>query len=322
MQRIRSLSILGAGLMAGALAFAAPAQADYPDPNREVRHIMPWGAGGGTDVVMRGFVEHMQRHLGTTIYTDNVTGGVGSVGWMTLKGAPADGYTIGTVTYDILTVEHQKMAPVSWEDFEIIGMVTEHATALVVRAADFETLDDFIAAAQANPGGLTVSNASTGGVWHQHAVAMEQEIGLELNHVPYESAAPQVTSLLGGETLAAVISLPPVMEYVRSGEMRVLAVMADERVAMVPDVPTFTELGHDVVYGSFRFLAAPPGTPVEIVAVLEQAMHDTFQDPEFLAWAEQGGIGQRWLDRDGSIAYMQTIGPVIGQLMVDLGLTD
>jgi tripartite-type tricarboxylate transporter receptor subunit TctC len=151
---------------------------------------------------------------------------------------------------------------------------------------------------------------------------MEQEIGIELNHVPYESAAPQVTSLLGGETMAAVISLPPVMEYVRSGEMRVLAVMGDERVEMAPDVPTFVELGHDVVYGSFRLLAAPPGTPVEIVEVLEQAMYETFQDPEFLAWAEQAGIGERWLDREASIAYMAAIAPVIGQLMADLGLTD
>jgi tripartite-type tricarboxylate transporter receptor subunit TctC len=247
---------------------------------------------------------------------------VGSVGWMTLKGAPPDGYTIGTVSYDILTVEHQNMAPVSWQDFELIGMVTEHATALVVRAEDFESLDEFIAAAEAEPGRLPVSNASTGGVWHQHAVAMERELGIELNHVPYESAAPQVTALLGGETMAAVISLPPVMEYVRSGEMRVLAVMADERVDLVPDVPTFTELGHDVVYGSFRFLAAPPGTPIEIVQVLEQAMYDTFQDPEFIAWAEQGGVGHRWLDRDASIAYMEAISPVIGQLMVDLGLAD
>ena len=106
--------------------------------------------------------------------------------------------------------------------------------------------------------------------------------------MPYESAAPQVTSLLGGETMAAVISLPPVMEYVRSGEMRVLAVMGDERVEMAPDVPTFVELGHDVVYGSFRLLAAPPGTSVEIVEVLEQAMYDTFQDPEFSRLGRRG----------------------------------
>lgn len=316
------LASFGAGLLATALVAATPAQAEFPEPGRDVRHIMPWGAGGGTDVVMRGFVERMQRHLGATIYTDNVTGGVGSVGWMTLKGAAPDGYTIGTVTYDILTVEHQNMAPVSWRDFELIGMATEHATALVVRAEDFETLDDFIAAASETPGRLTVSNASTGGVWHQHAVAMEQELGLELNHVPYDSAAPQVTALLGGETMAAVISLPPVMEYVRSGDMRVLAVMADERVDLVPDVPTFTELGHNVVYGSFRFLAAPPGTPPEVVAVLEQALYDTFQDPEFQEWAEQGGVGERWLDREGSMAYMEVMDPVIGQLMVDLGLAD
>lgn len=322
MHRQISLSVLGAVLMAGAFMAAAPAAAQFPEPGREIRHVMPWGAGGGTDVVMRGFVERMQKHLGATIYTDNVTGGVGSVGWMTLKGAPADGYTIGTLTYDILTVEHQRMAPVSWQDFELIGMATEHATALVVRAADFETLDDFIAAAKADPGRVTVSNGSAGGVWHQHAVAMERELGIELNHVPYESAAPQVTSLLGGETMAAVISLPPVMQYVRSGEMRVLAVMATERADLVPDVPTFMELGHDVAYGSFRFLAAPGGTPIEIVRVLEKAMADTFQDPEFIAWAQQGGVGERWLNREDSIAYMEAVGPVIGQLMVDLGLAN
>ena len=315
-------TIMGGSLLAATLLATAPALADYPETGREIRHVMPWGAGGGTDVVMRGFIEHMQRHLGATIYTDTVTGGVGSVGWMTLLGAPADGYTIGTVTYDILTVEHQGMAPVSWRDFELIGMATEHATALVVRAEDFETLDEFIAAASETPGRLTVSNASTGGVWHQHAVAMERELGLELNHIPYDSAAPQVTALLGGETMAAVISLPPVMEYVRSGDMRVLAVMATERVDLVPDVPTFMELGHDVAYGSFRFLAAPPGTPEDIVARLEQAMHDTFQDPEFQAWATQGGVGERWLNRADSIAYMEAVDPVIAQLMVDLGLAD
>ena len=308
---------------AGALMLSVPVSAvgeEYPDPDREIRHIMPWGAGGGTDSAMRGFVEHMQTHLGTAIYTDNVTGGVGSVGWMTLKDAEPDGYTIGTLTYDILTVEFQGMAPVSWQDFELIGTVTEHATALVVRADDFEELDEFIAVAEEEPGSLPTSNASTGGVWHQHAVAMERELGIELNHVPYESAAPQVTSLLGGETDAAVISLPPVMEYVRSGEMRVLAVMADERVDLVPDVPTFTELGHDVVYGSFRSLAAPGGTPEEIIEVLEHAAAETFEDPEFQEWAEEAAIGARWLNREDTRAYLENLAPDIEALMSELDL--
>lgn len=315
-------SILGS-VAAGALMATVPAAVladSYPDPDREVRHIMPWGAGGGSDSAMRGFVEHMQTHLGVPIYTDNVTGGVGSVGWMTLKDSQPDGYTIGTLTYDILTVEFQGMAPVSWQDFELIGTVTEHATALVVRAEDFEDLDEFIAAAEADPGRLPTSNASTGGVWHQHAVAMEREIGIELNHVPYESAAPQVTSLLGGETDAAVISLPPVMEYVRSGEMRVLAVMADERVDLVPDVPTFTELGHDVVYGSFRSLAAPGGTPEEVLEVLEQAAADTFADPDFQQWAEEAAIGARWLNREETAAYLENLAPDIEALMSELDL--
>lgn len=314
--------ISSGGLAVAAMLIAAPssAHADYPEPNRDVRHIMPWGAGGGTDSAMRGFIGYMQNHLGASIYTDNITGGVGSVGWMTLKGAPADGYTIGTITYDILSVEFQGMAPVSWRDFELIGMVTEHATALVVRAGEFEDLDDFIQRAGEAPGQLPTSNASTGGIWHQHAVAMEQELGIELNHVPYENSGPQITSLLGGETQAAVISLPPVIEYVRSGELEVLAVMADERVELVPDTPTFSELGHDIVYGGFRAIVVPEGTPEEAIVALEAAMAATFEDPEFQTWAEEAAIGPRWLDREATFAYLDTLSPAIQALMEDLDL--
>lgn len=309
--------------LSAAVALAVlPARADYPEPGREIRHVMPWGAGGGTDTAMRGFVGFLEKHVGTPVYTDNVTGGLGSVGWVTLKQAPPDGYTVGTLTYDILTVEFQGMAPVSWQDFELIATVTDHATALVTRADLWPDLESFVADAEARPGEIPVSNAGTGGVWHQHAVAMEKALGVELNHIPYESSAPQVTSLLGAETDAAVISLPPVLEHVRAGDLRVLAVMSAEPDPLVPDAPTFAELGYDVVYGSFRMLAAPPGTPEDVVRVLEQAAEAAFHDPEFQEWAERTAIGPRWMNREQSKAYLENMAPQIQALMTELGLVD
>jgi tripartite-type tricarboxylate transporter receptor subunit TctC len=319
---LKKFLLLGLTCLVANLAVYALAVDNYPAPGREVRHIMPWGAGGGTDTAMRGFMQYFERYLGVPIYTDNITGGLGSIGWLTLKDAPADGYTIGTVTYDILTVEFQGMAPVSWEDFEVIATITDHATALVTRADHWETLEEFVEEANSRPGQIRVANAGTGGVWHQHAVAMEEELGIELRHIAYESAAPQVVALLGGEVEASVMSFPAVLSQIREGEVRVLAIMAEERDPQIPEAPTFRELGYEVVYGSFRMIAAPNGTPEAIISHLEETAEQAFNDPEFQEWAERTAIGAVWRNRTDSQESVATVAPRIRDLMERLGLTN
>ena len=105
------------------LASSAYAQT-YPEPERRVRHIIPWGAGGATDTAMRGFMQYFEKHLGVPVITENIPGGLSAVGLIRLKTARPDGYTIGTLTYDVLTLSVQGLAPVGWEDFELIGTVT------------------------------------------------------------------------------------------------------------------------------------------------------------------------------------------------------
>jgi tripartite-type tricarboxylate transporter receptor subunit TctC len=294
---------------------------DYPNARRDVRHIIPWGAGGATDAAMRGFMLYFEKHLGVQVVTENIPGGLSAVGLIHVKTAPPDGYTIGTVTYDVLTLELQGLAPVSWKDFEPLGMVTDHPSALMVSADRWRTLEEFRVAASAGPGSIKVGNVGTGGVWHQHAAAMEKALEVKVSHVPYEAGSgAQLAALLGGEVDANVTSLPAALPYVKDGTLRVLAVMSGERDDLVPDVPTFKELGFDIVYGSFRVVVAPKATPPSILNHLEKKLRDTWNDPEFQAWAQKAAIGARWRGRDDTRAYLEDLAARVRQLMDELGL--
>ena len=165
------------GLWAAALILLASAlwavprsrmTTEYPDASREVRHVIPRRAGGGTDAAMRGFMGYFERHLGMRVVTENVPGGLGSVGLTVVQSAPADGYTLGTMTYDALTVEVLGLAPVSWRSFEPVCMVADHPSALIVPGDRWPDLGAFRAAAVAEPRALTAGNVGLQGIWHQH----------------------------------------------------------------------------------------------------------------------------------------------------------
>lgn len=294
--------------------------ADYPDPRREVRHVIPWRAGGGTDAAMRGFAQYFEEYLGVPVITENIPGGLSSVGLLTVKRAPPDGYTVGTMTYDVLTVGFLGLAPIDWSEFEPICTVTEHPTALIARAEDYRDLEALSADALARPGAIRTGNAGTQGVWHQHAVALENEMGIRLHHVPYEASSGLLSAILGGEVDVVVSSLPAFISYLQEGTLRALAVMASERDPLVPDAPTFKEHGYDLEYGSFRILVAPMGTPETVLSHLESVCRAAWEDPSFQEWAEAAAIGAVWRDREQTRAYLETLVPKVGQLMEDLGM--
>ena len=300
----------------------ATQNSNFPEPKREIWHIIPWGAGGATDAAMRGFMKSFERHLGVPVRTENIPGGLTAVGLMRLKTARPDGYTIGTITYDVLTLKYQGLAPVQWEDFAIIGMVTEHPSALIVSAKRFESLESFRAEARALPGKIKVGNVGTGGIWHQHAGAIEKSLGLTLTHVPYEAGSnAQLTALLGGEVDANVASLPASLPYVNDGSLRVLAIMAEERDVLVPHAPTFQEKGFtDLVYGGFRVVVAPKTTPITILRELEESMHNAWEDNEFQLWASKVAIGARWRNSEETRLYLRDLSTKVEVLMQKLEL--
>jgi tripartite-type tricarboxylate transporter receptor subunit TctC len=312
---------VGALLFAGDAAAQSPGAPGYPDARRELRHIVPWGAGGATDTAMRGFLHYAEKELGVPIVSENIPGGLGSVGLLRLKAARPDGYTIGTLTYDVLSLEFQGLAPVRFKDFEIVGMVTEHPSALIVAADRWKSLVEFRGALASRPGKMRIGNVGTGGIWHQHAAAMAGALGAKVIHVPYEAGSgAQLAALLGGEVDANVSSLPASLAHIREGRLRVLAVMSGERDELVPDAPTFKELGYDVIYGGFRALVAPRGTPSRILSHLESVFRRAFEDRGFQAWAEKAAIGARWRNSKETRDYLEALAPRVESLMAELGL--
>ena len=151
---------------------------------------------------------------------------------------------------------------------------------------------------------------------------MERALGVSLVHVPYEAGSgAQIAALLGGEVDAIVGSLPAALPHVRDGVLRVLAIMSAERDVLVPDVPTFAERGDNLVFGGFRVVVAPKGTPTVVLDRLEQSLQAAIQDREFQAWAERTAIGVRWRDRQQTVVYLDDLAKKVERLIDDLGVT-
>lgn len=307
MKVIKKSKVLITGTIVSFLLAASVQASDFPD--KDVMHIMPWSAGGGTDTVMRTFMKFAEEPLGVTINTQNVTGAQSGIGALRLMKARPDGYTIGSLTWDsVISVPYYQLVPgYDTEQLSYLGAVTVHPTAIIVRAdSPWNTLDDFVAAAKATPGGLKISNVGTGGVWHLPALDFANQAGIDLQHVPYpKGSGPQREALLSGETDAASSSISAAYSAIQSGQARVLGVMAEERVPNFPAVPTLKELGYDVVWGGFRLIATQSDVDSEKRKALESAFAKVFEMPEFQEKAEETGMGAVWLDSEQTEEYVK-----------------
>lgn len=301
-----SKALIVAAAMSLPFAPAAGAQ-DYP--SKDLVHIMPWSAGGGTDTVMRTFMSFAEKSLGVGINTQNITGAQSGVGTLRLMKSRPDGYTIGSLTWDsVITVPYYDLVPgFDTKQLAYLGSVTVHPTAIVVRAdSPWQTLQEFVEAAKAAPGTLKISNVGTGGVWHLPALDFASQAGIEVQHIPYPGgSAAQREALLSGETEAASISISAAYAAIDSGQARVLGVMADKRDPNFPEVPTFKEAGYDVVWGGFRLVGTQAEVDPAIRKTLEEGFAAVFEMPEFQATAKETGMGAVWMNADETAAYVE-----------------
>jgi tripartite-type tricarboxylate transporter receptor subunit TctC len=306
MRMLKGLRFALAGLALTASGSVGAAAQEFP--SKDITHIMPWSAGGGTDTAIRTFLEYAKEPLGVDINTQNITGAQSGVGTLRLMNARPDGHTIGTLTWgSMITVPYFGLVPgYDTEKLSYLANVTLYPTVLAVNAdTGWETLDDFIAAAKERPGEITISNSGNAGIWHLHALDMAEKLGVELNHVPFPTgSAPQREALISGENDAGAVSYATVAPAVDAGQVRVLAVMGEERDPKLPDVPTFKELGHDVVWGGMRVIAVPAETPQEAKDTLTQAFETAFNDPEFQKKAEETGLTPFWMNAEDTEAYV------------------
>ncbi len=272
--------------------------ADYP--KRPITLICPWGAGGGTDAVSRIIATLLKQDLGVPVNVVNRTGGSGAVGHTAMATAKPDGYTIGMPTVEITMMHWMGLTEVTYADMTPVAMVNFDPAGINVRAdSDWKTYKDLEDYVRNNPGQLKDSGTGQGGIWHLAMAGWMNTIGLTaeaIKWIPSKGAAPALQDLMAGGIDLSTCSLPEAATLIDAGKVRPLAIMADEKDPKFPEVPTLKELGIDWTCGAWRGIAAPKGTPPEIVAVLEKAIEKVVKGDEFIKFMKNRGFGIYWLN--------------------------
>jgi tripartite-type tricarboxylate transporter receptor subunit TctC len=263
-------------LLGGAAMLPAAARAAEPFPTRPIRLVVPYPAGGGTDIVGRVLGQKLHESLGQPVVIDNRGGAGGSIGTgMAAKSTP-DGYTLVLVpTSHVINPSIYAKLPYDTErDFAPITMVASAAILMAVNPrVPANTIRDFVDAAKARPQTLAnYGSAGAGTVFHLTGELFNQLAGLSLQHVPYRGGAPTITALLAGEVPLAFETMLALQPHVRAGTVRALAVTSPRRSAIMPDIPTTAEAGFPTLVADNSYaLFAPAGTPAPILARLHDA---------------------------------------------------
>jgi len=273
-------SLLCAALL-GVVATAVQAQTF---PTRPIKLIIAFPAGGPTDITMRQLADNASKILGQPIVVDNKPGAGGTLPAQALQTAPADGYTIGQIPLGVFRLPYT--TKINWDpvkDISYVINVTGYAFGIAVPAdSPFKTWNDFVAYAKANPGKLTYG--STGNLTSPHLTTelVAQQLGIQLQHVPYKGSADLSQAVLGNH-LMAIADSTGFAPLVESGKLRVLNTWGEKRLAKFPDAPTLKELGMDIVQNSPFGIGAPKGTPPEVVKKLHDAFKQAMEEPSYVA---------------------------------------
>lgn len=278
-----------------ALAFAGAQTLTYPKKNIEV--LIPKNPGGGTDTSARTILEYAKTYLpkGVIFIPTNKPAGNGITALIEAANAKPDGYTLVMTTVELAMFPHQGKSPVTYENFTPIVATIADPSSFIVRAdSPYKTLKDFIDAAKANPGKLTVANSGIGAIYHLAALKMENTFGIKVKHVPYnEGIGPAIAALVGGH-VDAVISTPGTAKsQVDAGVLKILGIMDTQRFSLTPDVPTFKEaLGLDFDFNvrAWAVLCGPAKLPQSTTDQLVAAFGAVVRNPEYQAAMRKQGI--------------------------------
>jgi tripartite-type tricarboxylate transporter receptor subunit TctC len=280
-------------------AFTAQAQ-DYP--TRPITMVNPFPPGGVVDVVGRPLAAIMEKSLKQPVIMVGKPGAGGAVGFAYAAKAPADGYTIlmGLSSISIFPVSDRingKTPPYELKEFAPIALVTADPTVLVVRTdGPYKTIKDFVDAAKANPGKINYSSSGVYGTLHVAMEIFANAAGIQLFHVPYQGGGPAVTALLGGQVQALASGPAAAIGQIKAGKMRALASWGSERLALLPEIPTFKELGYDAEFYIWSGVFVPAATPPDIQMKLRAAVREAANSPEFKSAMQKVSTPVAYLD--------------------------
>jgi tripartite-type tricarboxylate transporter receptor subunit TctC len=283
-----------ASTVVGLLAWLSPAAAqDYP--SRPIRMVVAFAPGGTTDFVARLVADKAKGRLGQNIVVENKPGANGAIGADFVAKAEPDGYTLFFSTAGAITINPSMRTDLPYDPVRDFTAVAPIARNTVLFAAGpslkAETATDMITLARAKPGSVTVAITGVGAISHLAIELLQRAAGIKLQYVPYRGAGQAISDFIGGQVNAMSAEVPVLMPQLRAGKARVLAVAGQNRSDVLPDVPTFAELGFaDVVADNWSGVLAPARTPRAIIAKLNAALNAAVREPETRAKLADNGV--------------------------------
>jgi tripartite-type tricarboxylate transporter receptor subunit TctC len=271
------------------------AAADFPG-SEPITVLMPYTAGGSSDLLVRALQPFLAEELGTDVIVENRVGAGGQIALTELAGAEPDGHTIGLTNLpsSLAYLNPDKQATYDGSDFTALAAINRFRGVMAVAAnSEYSDAASFIEAAKAAPGQLTVGIDGIAGDDHIIALQFEEETGTDLKVVPFDSGSEKLTALIGGQIDVSFGSVPTFKAQLDTGEIRALAALDEEPIPGLEDVPTSKDEGFDVVWASYNVVSAPAGVPDDVVAALEEAIANAseaaMKDDAFAAQMEAGG---------------------------------
>ena len=277
-----------------AKATEAPKKIDFP--TKAITHAQGWAPGGGSDQMFQMLKPYMEKILKQNLLVTYKAGADGAIVWKELaemKGAKADGYTLGSLISPKMQLNsfNNKNAGFKMADFVGVANIFFDPGVLVVNTdSPFKTYKDFIDYAKANPGKLALAHSGDGGDDWYNALMIQKLANVKFNLVPFAGDGPAWQAAAGGNVQANMNNLGIVSAQIKGGKLRALAIYADKRHPDYPEVPTLKELGVDFAEGSYRGFTAPKDTPKEVIKILADAFEQVCKDPEFIKAAKTANL--------------------------------
>ena len=280
-----------AGAALAALPLLAAAQAF---PSKAIRLVVPFAPGGTTDIIARIISERMGRELGQTVVVENKAGAGGAIGAMEVVKAAPDGYTLSMATVSTTAANPAINPKIPYDPTtDFVAIINIAATPNLIAVHPSFPAQDYaglLAQLKRNPGRFSYASSGTGGIGHLQTELFKSLSGTFMTHIPYRGAGPALNDVVAGQVPIIFDNLPSALPFVKDKRLRPMVVAAPQRLAVLPDVPTFKEVGLEAVNRmAYYGLLAPKGTPAEVVAKIHAAAKAALADPAVKARIEATG---------------------------------
>ncbi|WP_108662159.1 tripartite tricarboxylate transporter substrate binding protein [Acuticoccus kandeliae] len=302
-----SMMALALAAALGSTAFTPAWAQDYP--SSDVKVMQGFKAGGGSDALAQLVQPFLAEELGVNFVNEYIPGATGAIAWTRLaKQTKADGATISITNTPMLTTNYIMNPAITYtidEITPIANIVTDPGIAVVAKDSPFNTFEDFVNAAKANPATVTVGNSGVGGDDYFTSLQFEREAGVQLQKVPFQGDGPSWTAAMGGKIDASFTNVGVSFPQIKEGNLKALAVFSEERLPDLPDVPTAKELGYNLVAGSSRGYSGPAGFPPEARQMMIEAMQRVVDNPEFQKAAAERAMNIDFISGDDYVAMLK-----------------